>query len=157
MSSYIKSTDLVDKLATAAMSLGQFEEVQGHEPRNAPGVGTTCCIWVTRREPIQSSGLASTSVRVETMHRLYRNALADTNLDIIETEMQDAADALVEYYTGHFQLGDVTGAVRMVDLLGAYGAPLGYVSGYLNVSGTQYRVIDVTVPLILNDQFDQEA
>src|SRR5258708_29694310 len=58
--------DLFDKVTSHAASLGLFDSQVGtHEPKNAPGNGLWCAIWVQGIGPIPSSGLASVSGRVE--------------------------------------------------------------------------------------------
>src|SRR5258708_13341646 len=56
--------DLFDKVTSHAASLGLFDSQVGtHEPKNAPGNGLWCAIWVQGIGPIPSSGLASVSGR----------------------------------------------------------------------------------------------
>src|SRR5258708_32839680 len=58
--------DLFDKVTSHAASLGLFDSQVGtHEPKNAPGNGLWCAIWVQGIGPIPSSGLASVSGRGE--------------------------------------------------------------------------------------------
>lgn len=144
---------LTTLLIDHALSLGSMETVTLHEPKSAPGHGVTLASWVVSRTAIQSSGLNSTSVRFESIMRLYKNMLGEPQ-DTIDDDLADASDALWGAYSGDF---DLSGQVRMVDLLGAYGAPLSDKSGYITQDNKLYRVIDVTVPVIINDQFDQAA
>src|SRR5258707_10301780 len=63
--------DLFDKVTSHAASLGLFDsQVDTHEPKNAPGNGLWCAIWVQGIGPIPSSGLASVSGRGELRARL---------------------------------------------------------------------------------------
>jgi hypothetical protein len=39
----------------------------------------------------------------------------------------------------------------MVDIKGAYDIPLAWEAGYLNVGGGMYRILDITLPLVIND------
>ena len=43
---------ILDRLASHAMTLGVFDRVNTHEPKNAPGRGITCAIWVERIDPV---------------------------------------------------------------------------------------------------------
>ena len=140
-------------LESHAAASGHLERVNLHEPINQPGSGITAAIWPQRLAPaIGISGLASTSIRVEFMVRLMSSALQQPQ-DGIDPAMIDAAAALITAYSGDFTLG---GLVRDVDLLGHSGTPLSWNAGYLRLTdGGTSRVIDLTVPLILNDQFDQ--
>jgi hypothetical protein len=42
-----------------------------------------------------------------------------------------------------------------VDLLGSAGAPLSAQAGYLNQDGRLFRVMTLTLPIIVNDVWDQ--
>jgi hypothetical protein len=59
-------------------------------------------------------------------------------------------------YSGDFTLG---GEVVFVDLLGQTGAQqLEGQAGYLSAGdGQMYRVFTITVPVVIDDLFDQEA
>ena len=135
-------------------SIGFFDHVAKHEPKAAPQEGLTAATWVQDIRPVQArSGLAATSARVELTTRIYKNMLAEPQ-DDIDTEAYAAADKLMEAYNGDFALG---GVVANVDLLGAHGEPLRARAGYLNQSGSLYRVFDILTPLIINDAWTQTA
>lgn len=144
---------LMSELISHAQSLSVFDEVNGHEPKSAPGRGVTAAVWVQDVMPLRSSGLASTSVRLELMWRLYSPMISEAP-DAIDPNMIKALDALCGAYSGDFQLD---GAVRQIDLLGAHGDPMRARAGYLNQDGRLYRVIDLTVPLVINDLWEQSA
>lgn len=145
---------LVAGVVDPALKLGIFERVNQHEPKNAPGPGLTAAVWVQRIDSIPArSGLDATSVRVEMSVRIYTNMLMEPQ-DAIDPRVMDAAAQLIGAYTGDFDLG---GAVANVDLLGAHGVGLIAQAGYLNQDNKLYRVMTVTVPLILNDVWNQEA
>ena len=145
---------LEDAAVSAALTLGLFDKVQGHEPKNAPGHGLTAAVWAQEIRPIQAGGLAATSGRVELATRVYTNMLREPQ-DAIDPAVLKAADALMAAYSGNFDL-DIAG-VRCVDLLGMYGDPLSARAGYLNQDGKLYRVMTVTVPVIVNDLWVQVA
>jgi hypothetical protein len=145
--------DLVDAAVSHALTLGVFEAVNAHEPKSSPNSGVTAAVWVDTIAPIKSSGLDSTSLRVALSVRIYTNMLSDPQ-DAIDTGIVTALDALMAEYSGDFTFD---GLVREIDLLGAYGDGLGAVAGYLNLDNKMYRVMTVTVPLIVNDVWTQEA
>jgi hypothetical protein len=147
----LATTAIRGLLVSHAQATGYFEQVIAHEPKSAPGPGVTCAIWRRRTDPIRSSGLASTSVRSEFTARLYTSMLSEPQ-DGIDITIDDAADALFAAYSGDFELG---GDARQVDLLGAYGTPLSLQFGYLDISGTKFRVGDITIPVIINDAWEQ--
>lgn len=136
-----------------AAATGLFETVNKHEPKRAPGNGLHAAIWVQSLRPIRGgSGLASTSYRLEVSERIYNNMLADPQNDI-DPRVLEAVDVLMAAYTGDFTLGD---RVRNVDLLGAHGGDgLSADAGYLEQDGKMYRVMVITLPLIINDLYTQ--
>jgi hypothetical protein len=140
-------------LESHAAASGHLERVNLYEAINQPGSGITAAIWPQNLAPATGkSGLASTSIRVEFMVRLMTPAVAQP-ADSIDPAMINAAAALFTAYSGDFTLG---GLVREVDLLGGSGTPLSWRAGWLPMKdGGSSRVIDITVPLIVNDQFDQ--
>lgn len=144
---------IVDALASHAASLGVFDgPVLQHQPVSAPGNGITCAVWFARFAPARgASGLSSTTVLVVCSVRIYTPILSQPP-DSIDPNMINALSALVAAYSGDFDLG---GQVKQVDLLGRYGTPLSAVSGYQDWNNTQYRVITVNVPVVVNDVWEQ--
>lgn len=149
----LDTASLFSKVESHALSLGLFERVNTSEPKNAPGHGLTAAIWVQVIEPVQSSGLAATSGRVEFNLRIYTNMLSEPQ-DAIDPNMTAAVDTLMDAYSGDFDLG---ATVRNIDLLGAHGTALRAQAGYINQDGKLYRVMTVTLPVIINDIWNQEA
>jgi hypothetical protein len=151
------SLDSVSILAAAqghAQALGIFERVLLHEPDDAPGNGVTCAFWAGPGSPIpERSGLAKTSWRLELTGRLYLDALHEPR-DDIETLLLGVLDTLVADYSGAFTLG---GLVEQVDLLGAYGDPLSFKPGWGMHNHKLYRLITITLPLIVDDLYTQGA
>lgn len=144
-------TQLADALLSHALTLGQFEQVNGHEPKSAPGNGLTAALWLDRIEPVRTSGLDSTSARVALMLRVYQPMLSEPQ-DAIDPAVYAALDELIAAYSGDFTLG---GLVRAVDLLGSAGVPLSAQAGYITQDSRLYRVVTLTVPLIVNDAWEQ--
>lgn len=146
---------IITAVTDHALASGQFESVNGYEPKDSPpGGGLTAAVWVQTIGPARgTSGLGSTSARVALLVRLY-TLMVQEPADAIDPALVTALDVLMTAYSGDFDLG---GLVRHVDLLGAFGDPLGAQAGYLMQGGTEYRVMDITLPLICNDLWDQEA
>lgn len=149
----IDSQDLIDRVASHAMTLGVFDRVNQHEPKNKPGRGLTCAIWIDRIEPARGrSGLASTTARVVFNVRVYTNMLQNPQ-DAIDPQVMEAVDLLIEAYSGDFQLGNPD---RWIDLLGAtQGHEVMAQSGYINIDNMVYRVMTLTVPAIIEDAWTQ--
>lgn len=150
----IKSQALIDALASHAMASGYFDRVNQHEPKNKPGRGLTCAMWIDRIEPAEKrSGLYQTSARVTFNVRVYTNMLQNPQ-DSIDPNVMIASDALFEAYSANFTLG---GLIEEVDLLGMTGKPLYGQSGYINIDNMVYRVFTITVPCIVSDAWPQAA
>lgn len=148
-------TTILARVQDHALASGWFDAVNGEEPKSPPDTsGLTAAVWVQDIGPARGgSGLVSTSIRLGLMVRLYAGLFTEPG-DAIDPHLVQALDALLRSYSGDF---DLDGTVREVDLLGQYGDPLGARAGYMLQSGTEYRVMDITLPLIVNDLWDQEA
>lgn len=137
-----------------ALTSGFFADVNGHEPMSPPVSGITCAVWVEQIGPARGgSSLNSTSARLALFVRLY-SSLVQQPADAIDPDLMDALDWLMAAYSSDFTLG---GLARQVDLLGQYGDPLSARAGYLAEAGSEFRVMTITLPLIVNDLWNQEA
>lgn len=146
---------VLDQLQSHAASSGFFDGPIGtHEPKNPPGNGLSCAIWVQALDPVPTlSGLAITAGRIEFNVRLYSSMLQEPQ-DAIDPNLITAVSGLFEAYGGDFELG---GIAECVDLLGQAGAPLSAKAGYQNIDGHTYRVIQIIVPVLINDIWEQDA
>lgn len=139
-------------LESRAATLGLFDKITGHEPKNPPGTGLSVAFWGGPVTPAgRASGLAATSLRFEVLARVFTGADAEP-LDGIDPAVFGAAGALLAAYSGAFTL---SGDVMAIDLLGAYGAPMAAVPGYLGYGDRFYRVMNVTVPVIADGVLGQ--
>lgn len=145
---------ILDAVESHALASGYFAQVNGHEPKSPPTSGITAAVWVEQIGPARgASGLDSTTVRLALFVRLY-SSLVQQPVDAIDPDLMTALDALMAAYSGDFTLG---GLVRDVDLLGAHGDPLSARAGYLAEGGAEYRVMTITLPLIVSDLWAQVA
>lgn len=144
---------LIDAVTSHASAAGLFGSVNGHEPKSAPTDGLSYSVWVQQIGPARSSGQAATSVRVELTGRIYKPFRQQPE-DSIDPDMIGAVDVLVSAYAGDFTLG---GNARHIDLQGSDGAPLAARAGYQTIDRVPFRVVDITIPIIVNDAFSQEA
>lgn len=145
---------VINAVISHAQATGKFETVNGYEPKSAPGTGLSAAVWGQTIGPQPAaSGLQSTTVRVVLNVRIYQNFLSQPE-DMIDPTVMAAVGSLMDAYSGDFTLG---GLVRNVDLLGMQGIPLSAQAGYINQDGKMYRVYTLTVPVIINDQFEQVA
>lgn len=143
---------VIDAVTSHAAASGFFDDVQGHEPKSAPGDGLTYAVFVSGIGPARTgNGLATTSARVELTGRIYKPFLSQPE-DLIDPNVVNAADALFTAYSGDFELG---ANVRCIDLLGSDGTPLSARAGYQTVDKLVYRVLDITIPVLINDAWTQ--
>lgn len=146
-------TAIVGALVTHAQATGLFERILGHETANAPGNGLTCDFVIAGLDPVASSGLAATSVRVTAMARVYLPA-AQRPYDGMDPRVLDAGSGLFTSFIGDLDLG---GAVSWVDVRGMYGVSLGGRQGWVRLGDGQYRAITLTIPLIVNDVYTEAS
>lgn len=154
----LDATGILTAVQDHALASGLFETVNLHEAKNAPGNGLRAEIWVQSISPVPAgSGLKATTARIELTLRIRSNMLQEPQ-DAIDPAIISAVDVLMTAYSGDFTLG---GKVRNVDLLGATpaigsgGGPLQAQAGYLNQDGKLFRVMDITLPLVVNDVWEQ--
>ncbi len=150
---------LTQALETHALRLGYFDRVNKSEPKRAPDYGITAAIWPQNLVPAGvASGLGATTGVATYVIRVYQPMLQDP-IDQIEISMMRATAALIAALSADFQLTDAGGTgeplVRNIDLLGAHGGGLSAGAGYLDVDRTKYRVMDIAVPMVINDVFEQ--
>lgn len=142
---------IVDKVTSHAAALGLFETVNFHEPKSEPGGGLRLAVWADTIEPMGSgSGLDSASGYVVLMARIYGNMLARPE-DDLDPRIMSAASVLLGAYAGDFDFGQT---IRSIDVFGMYGTKMRAQAGYVTIDRTVYRVMTVTVPLVLNDMWD---
>ena len=145
---------ILDAVESHALASGYFVAVNGHEPKSAPTTGITAAVWVEQIGPARGgSNLNSTSARLALFVRLYSSMMQQPT-DAIDPDLMTALDALMGAYSGDFTLG---GLVRQVDLRGAYGDGLSARAGYLDEGDAEYRVMTITLPLIVNNLWAQVA
>jgi len=143
---------LIQAVASHAQETGWFRGgVATAEPKSAPNSDTSFAVWASSARPVQSSGLISTSFRIELAGRIYIDMMREP-IDDIDPEIMAVAWDLLTKYSSGFTLG---GLVRQVDLFGSEGDALGLEFGYIAIDRQLFRVATFVIPLIVNDQFDQ--
>lgn len=148
----LNATGILAAVVSHAQAIGHLEQVNQHEPKSAPQGLLTGAVWVQEVAPVAAaSSLDSTTVAVVLTIRIYKNMLSEPQ-DAIDPDVLGAADALCAAYSGDFELG---GLVRNVDLLGAHTQGLRVRAGYLPQDGRLFRVMDIGLPLIVNDLWSQ--
>lgn len=143
---------LFDSVQSKCMTLGVFETVNTHEPKSAPQNGITASIWIDSINPIgRASGLNVTSGTVVFNIRMYSGMLS-LSYDLIDPKLVTAAMTVLDAFSGGFTFGST---VRDIDLLGMYGASMKSQAGYINVDNKMFRIVTVTLPVIINDLWVQ--
>lgn len=149
--------DLFNAVVTDALTTGVFETVNTHEPKSAPGNGLRCSVWVDDIRPVRSSGLDQTSCLVTFYIRVYNSMLQEPQ-DNIDPAILSAICTLMDSYTGDFQLSaDSTAEIREIDLLGQFGDGLSAQAGYLDIDNKKYRVMVLSLPVVIDNMFVQES
>lgn len=78
--------------------------------------------------------------------RIYGPAFAEA--ENTELELARISSEIVQDFLGDFDLG---ATIRNVDVAGQHGTPLSIRWGYVDASGTMFRVADISLPLIVDD------
>lgn len=151
----LESQALIDAVASVAMRSGYFRQVNQHESKSAPGTGLTADVWIQALTPAaRRSTLEHTAVRVAFTLRIFMNMTAEPQ-DRIEPDVMNAADWIMNEFTGDFTLDGLSDDTVELDLLGSDGIPMGAQAGYLSIGGSLQRIYDLTIPLIIFDVWEQ--
>lgn len=144
---------IFDTLAGLAQASGVFNSVLTHEPKSAPQLQdqVTLALWASPMRPIDSSGLASVSMRWDISGRIFYSAFQEP-VDEIDSRLMSAAGTYLAALCANFTLG---GLVRNVDIFGQEGDRLEAVPGYLEQDKKIFRVVDLRIPLLLNDEYPE--
>lgn len=134
---------LYSALESHAKSLAIFRRINTHDADNNPSTGLSCSIILgpVAASP-QYSGLSAVSVTV-TFSVMIFNPMMQKPLDGVDPDILTAVSTLLGAYSADFTLG---GLVRNVDLLGLRSEP-----AYINQGETEYRVEQISLPIVIND------
>jgi hypothetical protein len=144
--------DLFAQVEARAQSLGDIEQVIGHEPRSAPVSLPALAVWFAGLGPARGlSGLDATSVRCEFKARVYLSGQAKDE-DKLEQKLLYLSALVLGAYSGAFTLN---GEAMAVDLLGGWGSPLEAQPGWLEHDSKPFRVAEITVPVIIDGVWSQ--
>lgn len=144
-----------DKVVSYALATGRFDQVNQHEPKNAPGVGLMCSFWIQQIKPARTSGMSATSGVVILQSRIYMNFRSEP-FDMIDPNVMSAVCDLMGALSGNFSFGGAAN-IRAIDLLGTMGTPLSAQAGYVEIDRQMFRVMTMIIPIIVNDMFIQSA
>ena len=147
--------DVTDKIISYAMASGRFDSVNGHEPKSAPNHDIAFALWVQSIAPARLSGLAATSIVVQFQGRIYI-PFTQQPYDMIDPKVLAATTDLMGTFSGDFTFG-AADDIRYVDLLGANGTKLSALAGYVEIDRKMFRIMTITIPIVINDAFIQVA
>jgi hypothetical protein len=146
---------IFDAVVSDIQRSGYFDMVNEHEPRTKPGMELRAAVWIQHITPLgTASGLSETSGRILFNVRMYSN-LRMQPPDLIDPNLAKACSNTMRRYHDDFDFG-LDPLVRHVDLLGAYdGVGLYAQAGYLEQDSEVFRIMDLRVPVIVNDIWSQ--
>lgn len=143
---------IFDAVVSDVQATGYFDLVNQFEPKRKPHTKMEAGVWLQHIQPIdRASGMAATSARLLFIVRMYKAMLSHPQ-STIDPIMMKAASNIMRRYHDDFDFG---GTIRNVDLLGQFGVGLDAQAGYLEIDGTNFRIMDIQVPCIVNDVWPQ--
>jgi len=149
----IDSRGILAEIESFALSSGLFDQVNRHEPKSAPArTGVTAGIWSSGMRA-GTSGLDRVSVVLTFQLRIYTSMLQEPQ-DEIDPRLLDATDAMFAALAGNFTL---SGKSRYVDIFGSDSDGLSATPGYLSQDSKIFRVMDIAIPIIVNDAYAEVA
>lgn len=137
-------------LVTIAQKSGMFAKVNEWEPRGQPANGVTLSLIAGPFSAIQSSGLNNASLRWQVDGQIYLPMTKDPPKDI-DSILMTAASGYCQALCGQFTLG---GLVRCIDVFGSDGEGLSATPGYLDHNDKLYRVVQLMIPLLINQKWE---
>lgn len=150
-------SDLYSAITSIPQTTGYFDRVNQHEPIKAPGLGLTCGVWLDEIDVALSSGLNSTSGLYVFNARLYTSAF-HPDPDQMDPTLSGAANAVYSAYIANVGLD--LDFVRNIDVRGQTQQRLRCRAGYMTMADAGdskkiYRIYNITVPVIVNDAWDE--
>lgn len=125
---------------------GYFVGSQVSEPKQPPPEGFYAAVYMSAAG-VNSLTLTGTIERHLPIIRVYRQMLAEPAEDI-EFGMAEVISKVASDLIGEYDLG---ATIRNVDVGGQTGAPMSATWGYVDVGGAMFRIVDLIVPLIVDD------
>ena len=96
---------------------------------------------------IQELALDGGTVEQHVVMVTVYGAFIDTD-GVVEIQMGDATNRMMSKMSADADLG---GNIRHIDAAGIYGIRLGIEWGYKDVGGTEFRVAEISVPMVVDD------
>ena len=138
-------TATLRSIESKLLSSGYFKHVQIGEPKGPAEQRFTAAIFMSDVSRADLP-LAEVNHVYTVLVRIYDDMLREPQEDV-EIEMSNVLDKFLNDLCGEFDLG---ATIRHVDVGGIWGTALGAKWGYIDLNNWMYRVVDVTVPLVVN-------
>ena len=123
-----------------------LKKVQIGEPKAPPSEPLAAALFMNRVGIVLIFAGGDTRESHVVTLRVYRDMLAEPQ-ESIELDLALAVSDLSSDLLGEFDLG---ATIMSIDAAGAHGTPYGAEWGYVDVGGRMYRIVDVTIPLIVD-------
>ena len=144
----VKATLQAMQSYVAASGYFKAGHMVGHPKRPVPAQGSQLFGAVYMMSQSVVALTLSTTIELHTVGiRVFRNFLTEP-IESIQFELADAVSQIENDLIGEFDLG---ASIRNVDVGGQYGQPLRSDWGTLDLGGVMYDIVDITVPLIVDD------
>ena len=142
-------TATLDAILSKVSASGHFRAgSQLGEPKSPPdGVGLFAAVFVNDIAVAGIVASGDTIERHDVTIRIYRNMLSEPIGDI-EKDLAKGVTDLSNDLAGDY---DLNSTVRAIDYGGIHGTPLTTTWGYVDVSGTMFRIADIALGLIVDD------
>jgi uncharacterized protein (UPF0212 family) len=137
-------TNTIQSIASFLEARGEFTTVQIGEPKSPP-VGDLSAAVFMNDAAVVAVTLQTTVEIHEVTVRIYRNMLEEPEADN-EIRLSQVLNGVVSDLLGDYDLG---ATIRNI-AVGEYGRTLSAAWGYVDVGGTIYRMIDLSVPMIVD-------
>ena len=133
ISSYIQASGYVQK-----STIGEPESPPTERLAASVYMGNTAIVSLT----------LNTTIEVHTVIvRFYMDMLREPT-EQIEFKLAEVVSGIFNDLLGEYDLG---ATIRNIDAAGSHGTSLGAVWGYTDVGGKMFRVVDLSIPLLVDD------
>jgi len=137
-------TSTINVVVSFLQKRGEYSLVQIGEPKSPPRGDLAAAVFVSDASVVGVT-LQTTIEIHELTIRLYRNMMEEPEEDN-ELRISQSVTGIVSDLLGDYDLG---ASVRNL-AVGEYGRTISATYGYLDVGGTMYRSVDISVPLIVD-------
>jgi hypothetical protein len=142
-------SDTLHAVETYVQKLGLFNSVRIGEPKDALAQGFHAAIWM-ESVSINMVYVGGDTRETHTVTlRIYKDMFADETdpQQNLEIDMAVTTSKLMDNLLGDT---DLESTVMSIDAAGMDGTSTDRNFGYTNLSGTLYRIVDITLPIIVN-------